>query len=93
MAFRDLAEHEKARQWREALGLTRDQLSDLTGYSRAQIQLLEGGKTNQGEDISDVVWLRYRLICAAVMAGLEFDWRKVKFGDQVITADEWRGED
>lgn len=90
MAFRDLSEHEKARQWREALGLTRPQLSELTGYSLNQILLFEKGATNTGEPIASAAWQRYRLICAAVMAGLEFDWRRVRCGDITIRADEWR---
>jgi transcriptional regulator with XRE-family HTH domain len=90
MAFRDLPEHERARQWRDALGLTRAALSDLTGYSTRQIELFESGKTNAGEPIASAAWQRYRLICAAVMAGLDFDWRRVRCGDITIRADEWR---
>lgn len=93
MAFSDLTENEKARQWRESLKLTRPQLSDLTGYSLSQILLFEKGETNAGDPIAPEAWQRYRLICAAVMAGLDFDWRRVKCGDITIRADEWQGED
>lgn len=92
MAFRDLPEHERARHWREACGMTRAQLSELSGYSQTQIQLFERGHTNTGDPIDAAAWQRYRLICAAIMAGLDFDWRRVRCGDINITADEWRGE-
>ena len=90
MAFRDLPEHERARQWRETCGLTRQQLSELSGYSLRQIALYEAGKTNTGEPIDATAWHRYRLVCAAIMAGLDFDWRKVTCGDVTIRADQWR---
>lgn len=90
MAFRDLPEHERARQWREACGLTRGQLADLTGFSVRAIALLESGKNNNGGDIDPATMNRYRLICAAIMAGLDFDWRRVRCGDITIRADEWR---
>jgi transcriptional regulator with XRE-family HTH domain len=93
MAFRDLSEHERARHWREACGMTRQELSELTGYSLRQIVLFEKGETNTGDPIAPEAWKRYRLICAAVMAGLDFDWRRVKCGDVIIRAEEWRGDD
>lgn len=54
-----------------------------------QIALYEAGKTNTGEPIDATAWHRYRLVCAGIMAGLEFDWRRVKCGDVTINADEW----
>lgn len=90
MAFRDLPEHERARQWREACGLTRGQLADLTGYSVRGIEQLESGKSTTGTPIDPATMNRYRLVCAAVMAGLDFDWRRVRCGDITIRADEWR---
>lgn len=90
MAFRDLAEHEKARQWRDACGLTRAKLSELSGYSPRAIQIMEAGQTNTGDPIDPAAWQRYRLVCAAIMAGLDFDWRRVRCGDITIRADEWR---
>jgi len=93
MAFRDLPEHERARQWRDACGLTREQLSALSGYSESAIKQMETGKNSAGDPVGDDAWQRYRLICAAIMAGLDFDWRRVRCGDITISADEWRGED
>jgi transcriptional regulator with XRE-family HTH domain len=90
MAFRDLPEHERARQWREACGLTRSDLSGLTGYSESSIKQMETGKNSAGEPVGEDAWQRYRLVCAAVMAGLDFDWRRVRCGDISIRADEWR---
>lgn len=92
MAFRDLPENEKARQWREACGMTRGALAELSGYSIRQIVIFEAGRTNTGEPIAPEAWQRYRLICAAIMAGLDFDWRRVKCGDVTIRADEWRAD-
>lgn len=90
MAFRDLAEHERARHWRETLGLTRAQLAELSGYSESAIKQMEWGKNSAGDPVGDDAWQRYRLVCAAIMAGLDFDWRRVRFGDLTITAEEWR---
>lgn len=92
MAIRDLPENEQARQWREACGMSRAELSELSGYSPAQIKLYEAGRTNTGDPIAPAAWHKYRLVCAAVMAGLDFDWRRVRCGDITIRADEWRGD-
>lgn len=92
MNKKHIPEHERARQWREACGLTRAALSELTGYSPRAIGLLESGKNNNGDAIDPATMHRYRLVCAAIMAGLDFDWRRVKCGDIIIRADEWRGD-
>jgi transcriptional regulator with XRE-family HTH domain len=91
MAFRDLPEHERARHWRETMKLSRAELSAMTGYSESSIKQMETGKNSAGDPVGDDAWQRYRLICAAVMAGLDFDWRRVKCGDITIRADEWKG--
>lgn len=90
MAFRDLAEHERARHWRVSCGMSRAELSLLTGYSESSIKQMEAGKNSAGDTVSEDAWQRYRLVCAAAMAGLEFDWRTVKCGDIKIRSDEWR---
>lgn len=64
----------------------------MSGYSATQIQLFELGRTNTGDPIAPAAWHKYKLICAAVMAGLTFDWRVVRCGDVTIRADEWKGD-
>lgn len=70
--------------------MTRTELSELSGYSPRAIELLESGKSNTGAPTAPEAWHRYKLICAAIMAGLDFDWRRVRCGDITIRADEWR---
>ncbi len=81
-----MADHEKAKAWREKLGLTVEQLSDRVGYSIESIYLFEKGYTYAGRTpkkgsirkvpLTESVWKRYRLACAAVAADLDkFNWR------------------
>ena len=85
-----MTEHDKARQWRENLGLTKEQLARLTGYSREAIHLFERGATPTRTwstrrttykakeiDFKGPVWLRFRNCCAGVAAQLE---AKRRFG-------------
>lgn len=76
-------EHERAKQWREAHGLSLDELADLTGYSTITIRWMEKGlrPPRPGTDdrnIAPWVMQRYRLVCAAVdqqlKSGQSFDW-------------------
>ncbi len=83
-----IPEHERARQWREARGLTQQQLADLTGYSQSALSWFERGltppdrlaKSGNAKDrsIDPFVWQRFRLICSGVdrqlRSGKEFDW-------------------
>jgi hypothetical protein len=72
--------HEKAKAWRERRDLTREQLSDLTGYSVIAIRKLESGfrRRAAGEKHSEWVWHRYQMACAGVeaqlKAGRKFEW-------------------
>jgi transcriptional regulator with XRE-family HTH domain len=60
-------ETEQARAWRRAMGLTMDQLSEFTGYSREAIFLFERGQNSQGKPHAPYAWRRYKLACLAVM--------------------------
>lgn len=67
----DAPEHLLARYWREeVLELTRDQLAALTGFSASSIKDFE----HPGKDIDPMARKRYRLACAAVAMGIQFDW-------------------
>ena len=75
------AEIERARQWREALGLSVDQLADLTGWCRASIFRFEAGVsfTAGGKQrIGARAWHRWKLACSGLNAlrqhRLGFDW-------------------
>lgn len=64
-------EHVLCRRWREeVMELSRSQLSALTGFSVDAIKDYE----RPGKMIDDNVRKRYRLACAAVALGIEFDW-------------------
>lgn len=83
-----LPEHTKARQWREARGLTMQQLADLTGYAQPTLWWFEKGMTPpkrlaksgnaRDRSIDPNVWNRFRLVCSGVdrqlRSGKEFDW-------------------
>lgn len=73
-----LSEGERAKAWRERLGLSRNALADALGFSPSQIQDYEEGarRGKKGADavISDAAWKRYRLACAALAAGLGVAW-------------------
>ncbi len=69
-------EHNQARKWREARGLSINELADLTGYSPEAIRWFEKGKTPPNRNvkggnaadrtIKPWVWLRYKMCCAGV---------------------------
>ncbi len=78
----------RARQWREARGLSVQRLVELTGYSQPSIYWFEQGRTPpqrnaKGGRPNDRrpkkwVWHRYKLACAAVdyalSTGKTFNW-------------------
>jgi Helix-turn-helix len=72
--------HESAKAWRTRCKLSREQLSDLTGYSVVAIRKFEAGARNarKKELHSDWVWQRYRMACAGaeqqLRSGKEFAW-------------------
>lgn len=73
--------HEKAKAWRLKRDLSREQLSELTGYSVIAIAKLESGFRNQKarEGHSEWVLERYRMACAGAEAqlrsGRKFEWQ------------------
>ena len=70
-----LPEHIRARHWRMGRGLSRPALAALTGYSVSAIMDHELGRTRgTGKPIGRAEMQRYRLACAAINAGLAFDW-------------------
>jgi transcriptional regulator with XRE-family HTH domain len=74
-----MLEHEKARLWRRAMGLSRRKLSDLTGMSESNIADIETGTYRANRHpVPRAVMQRYRLVCGAITAGLTFDWYRAK---------------
>lgn len=76
---------ERARQWRENLGLTRDALAERIGYSREAVYWFERGETPPGragkkkpQPVKAWVWLRYQRACQGLDAELKgggpFTW-------------------
>lgn len=82
MLQKNLAEHDKAKAWRERAGLSVAQLAELTGYSPESIYWFERGLTPKGSNrkptkIAAWVWLRFKRACQGVAAeirGNKFDW-------------------
>lgn len=67
------AEHRKAAQWRESLGLTQEKLGQLIGYAKATVYWMERGRTAptglvKSGPIPANVWLRYKRACAGLDA-------------------------
>ena len=72
----DEPEHVLCRRWRvEVMELTREQLSALTGFSASMIKDYE----RPGKAIDEKARRRYRMACAALSAGVEFDWSRTSF--------------
>lgn len=79
MANQHIPEHQRAKQWRIRLGLSRRALSELTGFSPGAIATFELGRQSTGQPIDPAAFQRYRMTCAAVQAGLSFDWQEATF--------------
>lgn len=80
-----MTEAEKAKAWRERLGLSPDQLADLTGYSRQSIYWYERGVVPpiagkpDGQPTKPWVFKRYKMACLGAAALLhkgaqDWDW-------------------
>lgn len=73
-----MSEHQQAREWRLARGLTVDQLAEASGYSREAIYCFERGRMANGNKIPEWVWRRFKMCCAGVdrlhRNGIVFDW-------------------
>ena len=61
-----MTESQKAKAWRESLGLTQAELAGLTNYSKESIFLLERGQNSLGKPHNEHAWRRYKLACLAV---------------------------
>lgn len=82
MVGKRMTEYKKARAWREARGLSRERLADLTGYAPETIRKYEQGvtprrswsKTNMVQPerpitetpLGEYAWQRYKRVCQAV---------------------------
>jgi len=79
-----MTEHDKAKAWREARGLSIEQLSNLSGYAKQTLYWMERGEApphargKKPQPVSEFVWQRYRNVCAGVDAQLRakrnFNW-------------------
>ncbi len=74
-----IKEGEMARHWREKImKLSRRELADLTGFSPSRISDIEQGRNRtSGIETDEANMRRYRLACAAVTLGVEFDWSEI----------------
>lgn len=79
-------EHVRAKAWRERMGLSLDQLSELSGYAVLTLRYMEKGLTpvrtarhvagkTKSRKIPWQVWQRYKMVCA----GVEYELTKGKF--------------
>lgn len=79
------AEFERARRWRESLGLSQAELGEQLGYSQMSVYWFEAGKMPpiRGKPNADRrqkpwVWQRYKLACAGLASQIstrkKFSW-------------------
>jgi len=70
--------NEKAKAWRERIGLSVPELADLTGYSVPAIYQFESGINGAGQKTNEWALQRYQMVCAAVdyqkRTGRVFEW-------------------
>ena len=79
-----MPEHTQAKRWREAHGLSREKLAELTGFSRETIYWYEQGvqppskTTGGGNKTPKWIMQRFKLACSGVdqflRTGEKFDW-------------------
>ena len=76
MPPKDAPEHVRCRWWRENIArLSRPELADMIGVSASRIADIEAGQTRSTKaPIDDATMRRYRMACAAVTLGVDFDW-------------------
>jgi len=74
-----IKEGEMARHWREKImKLSRRELAELTGFSASRISDIEQGSNRaSGAETDEANMLRYRLACAAVTLGAQFNWTEI----------------
>lgn len=87
-AFRAIkAEGAAAREWRLSAGLSRRELAEITGYSERTIGAYEAGQFDADKPVTLRALKSYRLACAAVALGVEFDWKSatMRLGPAVVT--------
>jgi transcriptional regulator with XRE-family HTH domain len=72
-----MTEPERARAWREALGLSRAQLAQLTGYSPEAVQAFERGVQSNGSPAGTHAWRRYKAAC--LLASILFAVNREEF--------------
>lgn len=74
-AKRDLSEFYAAREWRVRMGLTREALTEISGYGKTSIAAFESGHQSSGEPVDPAAFRRYKMVCASIHAGIVFDWK------------------
>lgn len=72
----DAPEHVRARYWREHIArMSRAEVADATGVSVSRIIDIEAGENRTTHTPIDADTMRrYRMACAAVSLGVNFDW-------------------
>lgn len=91
----DAPEFYKARWWREHVFKgSRADLSDLVGYSEEHIANLEAGTHRAtGHPMRPAAYRAYRMACAAISAGVGFNWISVSLKGEPtlpVSAAEYR---
>jgi hypothetical protein len=76
----DAPEHIRCKWWREnVVNLSRPRLAELTGFSISTIADIEAGHNRSTKaPVDAAVMQRYRMTCAAVTLGVEFDWLSLR---------------
>lgn len=84
-----VSEGVKARWWREnIMRMSRKDISDLTGYSTVHIGNIEGDWNSSTKGPPPPrAYQQYRVACAAISAGVVFDWFTTSVGDRGVVVE------
>ncbi len=58
----------------KSMGFSRRELAELTGYGERTIAAFEAGEFAPGKPVDERTMRTYRLACASISFGVEFDW-------------------
>jgi transcriptional regulator with XRE-family HTH domain len=67
-------EHKLAKNFRESMGWSPEELAERTGYSRTSVYLFERGLDFNLNTCSDKAWHRYKLACAGAALLENYKW-------------------
>lgn len=80
-----MTEHDAAKRWREAAGLSRRQVGEMVDLSPRTVEDYERGiYARTGKPVSAIAMRRYRRLVAAAVLGLSFDWDVIELRPRTV---------